>query len=346
MKILKNNRGIAIIYVTLFLMVLGILFFALGIDIGWMVYVKSQGQSATDASALAGSAAIPNANSSGNQTKVNELASLFNTDNTVMNQAAGIAASDVQLCDGDPNSPTCPATDITKAGGVKVTKTYNTPLFFTRFLNGASSTNITVSSTAWLGGPSGTSPELPVVLCEQAIYSNPNDPNRECVSPYSVKFSPNGRDNGGYWNGDPAPGNPSPPHANASQCKDWVANQDHIPYINIGQEVGLNNGQINSCHKDIEDKYKDCSPASCNGSQGQAKKDLCTVILPVIQCPNNINQHEPVKEFAALCITSVVSNPASKSHITGELACNVPVPGSLGGGPQQGVYAAKPVLVQ
>jgi hypothetical protein len=138
------------------------------------------------------------------------LALLFNTDNTVMNQAAGIATSDVQLCDGDANSPNCPATDITKAGGVKVTKTYNTPLFFTRFLNGASSTNITVSSTAWLGGPSGTSPELPVVLCEQAIYSNPNDPNRECVSPYSVKFSPNGRDNGGYWNGDPAPGNPSP----------------------------------------------------------------------------------------------------------------------------------------
>jgi hypothetical protein len=138
----------------------------------------------------------------------------------------------------------------------------------------------------------------------------------------------------------------NPPNPNASQCKSWVADPSLIPYLDIGQQIGLNNDQINSCHKDIEDKFTACSAASCNGSEGQAKKDFCTVILPVIQCPNNINQQQPVTEFAALCITDVVSNPASKSHVTGELECNVPVPGALGGGPQQGVYATRPVLVK
>src|SRR5215470_12185876 len=127
MKLIKNNRGIAIVYVTLFLMVLGILFFALGVDIGWMVYVKSQGQKATDASALAGAAAIPNANSAGNQIKVNEMAKHFNPDNVVMNTNAGIVDTDVALCDGNPNAnpPNCGAGVSAKnAAGVKVTRTY------------------------------------------------------------------------------------------------------------------------------------------------------------------------------------------------------------------------------
>src|SRR5262245_14782194 len=158
MKLLRDSRGIAIIYVTLFLMVLGILFFALGVDIGWMVYVKSQGQKATDAAALAGAAAIPNANTSGNQTKVNEMSKAFNTKNVVMNTAAGIVDSDVVLCDGNPNAipPNCNAAVLpAKAGGVKVTRTYTTPLVFTRFVNGLPSTDLAVSSIAWLGGPGG-----------------------------------------------------------------------------------------------------------------------------------------------------------------------------------------------
>jgi hypothetical protein len=167
------------------------------------------------------------------------------------------------------------------------------------------------------------------------------------VSPFSVLFSPNNGDNGAYWRADPSPpANPNnPPSPNASQCRGWVADPSVIPYITIGQPIGLNNGQINSCHKDIEDKFAACTPAICNGP-ASAQKDFCTVILPVIQCPNNINQQQPVTEFAALCITSVVSNPASQSHITGQLQCNVPAPGALGGGPQQGVYATIPVLVQ
>src|SRR5918999_5288411 len=133
MKALGNSRGVAIVYVTLFLMVLGILFFALGIDIGWMVYVKTQGQAATDASALAAASAIPNYNNTdGNKAKIDELAGLFNADNTVMNQSAGIVSSDVTVCGGSASNPQCPWAVATTAGGVKVTRTYNTPLFFTR----------------------------------------------------------------------------------------------------------------------------------------------------------------------------------------------------------------------
>ena len=151
MRSLRNKRGAVIIYVALFLFVLGILFIALGMDVGWMVYVRSQGQAAVDAAAVSGAGALPSYNNgSGDPTQVNAIVTSLNSQNTVMNQGAGIGSGDIEYCNGDPQSSfTCSGT-TTPANGVRVTKTYSTPLFF-GLLNGGSPANITVTATAWLG---------------------------------------------------------------------------------------------------------------------------------------------------------------------------------------------------
>jgi Flp pilus assembly protein TadG len=343
MKLLRNSQGIAIIYVTLFLMVLGILFFALGIDIGWMVYVKAQGQAATDASAMAAAAAIPNVNTSGNQTKANELAALFNTDNPVMNQSAGITSSDVVVCGGNPNSPTCPAASLATAGGVLVTRTYNTPLFFTRFLNGAGSTNISVASTAWLGAPAGLGPDLPIALCKDPIGFDPSAPGGPTCNPgTNVQFSPSNSDNAGWWNeADGAT-------ANASDCKKMVNGTMPVPYVNIGELVDTNNGEITSCHKEIEDKYAGCNGTQCGLAPDNPLRIACTAILPIVPCTGGaVGSDMPVLGFVAMCITGVNSNPASAAYINGTLNCNITAPESIGGGESFfGIYAARPVLVR
>jgi hypothetical protein len=326
-------------------MVLGILFFALGVDIGWMAYVKTQGQAATDASARAGAAAIPNVNSTSTTTMAETLATApeFDNNNTVMQAAAGIMATDVVVCDGNPASPTCPAANLATAGGVRVTKTYNTPLLFTRFLNGAGSTNISVSSIAWLGSPAGLGPTLPIALCRQQIYTGTPP---QCISGTDVDLNPNNLDNGAYWNFDPSiPNATNQPTPTGQQCPAWVNDPSLIPYISVNQYIGLNNGQITSCMQQIEQRFAGCDASDCPADPTQQNPD-CVVILPVIDCPSSINQDEPVKEFAALCITDVEATPASSAYIRGELTCNITAPGSIGGGGGTGIYAQKPVLVQ
>ncbi len=354
MKSLKNNHGIVIVYVTLFLMVLGVLFFALGVDIGWMVYVKSQGQKATDAAALSGAAAIPNANTSGTKTKVDAMATVFNANNAVMNASAGIVSTDVQLCGGSTNPPNCnptavPAVTPGNAAGVRVTRTYNTPLVFTRFVNGQASTNLTVSSTAWLGGPAtlpcptGGASCLPVSVCDQEIHYNPNAPGGPTCDPtIPVHFSPTGVNNGAWWN---AAGAGS---ANAAVCKAMVAGTTPVPQVGIGDPLDLNNGQITACLQDIKTKFNGCNAAKCALLPTDPARIACTAILPIVGCsagqPLNMN-NTPVLGFTAICVTNVVATPASSSTIDGTLNCNITAAG-IGGGPQFGIYATKPVLVE
>lgn len=351
MKNFANQRGIAITYVTLFLLVLGLLFVALGIDVGWMAFVRNQAQTTVDAAALAAAAGIPEYNNGDGAGRIYELAQNVGNSNNVMNTSPDVQPTNIELCSGDPNGPygdpsgwTCTAgAPAPPIGGVRVTRTFAAPLFLAGLISGQRQATITVSATAWLGSPAGGQPELPVTVCRQEIYENSSSGPRTCKPNYSVDFNPNNRDNGAYWNFDPAtPTNP--PNPTSSQCRDWVKNPEKIPYIALDQPIGLNNGSITSCLQDIERDYGKCTEAICNGPDGP-EKERCTVIVPVVDCPNNINQQEPAKEFAAICVTGVKANPASGAYIKGKLKCNVPMPGG-GGGIPSGVNATRPVLVR
>ena len=338
MRILRSNRGAVLIYVTLFLLLLGLLFIAVATDVGWMAYVRTQGQAATDAAALRGAAAIRNYNSTGSTTQVYNMATGLNSNNTVMNQTAGVTGANIEFCTGNPNGvPTCsPGTFPTPAAGVKVTRTYSTPLFFSQLLNGGNNADIAVSSIAWLA-PMGLRPTLPVALCANEIGYDPTGPS---CNPYvSAEFSPNKTDNAGWWNQFGAP-------ANASECKKMVQDSTRVPCLNIYDQINLNNGEITSCHTEVGTKFSGCTENICKyGTPEQIEN--CTAILPIVNCPSSINQQQPVLGFAAMCITNVVSTPADKATISGILNCNAKKEACTVGGPSFfGVYADRPVLVK
>src|SRR5437899_2466605 len=203
MKFLKNNRGVAMIYVTLFLMVLGLLFVALGVDIGWLAYVRSRGQAMVDASALSAAAAIPTYKPAGDTTKVFDMAKAFNSGNSVVNGDAGIQTStdsstNVEFCSGPATSPSCvPASSVpdrTKVDGVKVTRTFQAPLFFGKLFNGGSTADITVSSIAYLGGVATGRPMIHLAFDECALPRN-QDGSLNCGAAPAALLTPGTVDN-------------------------------------------------------------------------------------------------------------------------------------------------------
>jgi hypothetical protein len=339
MGCLINNRGAVLVYVTLFLFVLGILFIALGIDVGWMVYVRSQGQAAVDSAAISGAAAIP-AYNSGDPSVVYSIVGSLNSQNTVMNQDAAIANTDVEFCTGDPDTSfTCTAA-TTPAVGVRVTKTYSTPLFFGKILNEGNPTDITVSAIAWLGGPAGLGPDLPLAICTSQIGWD--GPGSTCDPTLLADLSANNVDNAGWFTVPPT-------SANANDCKNMVMEEMEIPFLYGGQEINLNNGQISACQEQVYYRFEECfesvCPDCCNQSSPSYNPD-CVVTLPVIDCDNTINQQSDIVLFASLCITNVIWDPASNATIDATLICDAEAPGSVGGGFVLGTYAGLPVLLE
>lgn len=75
MQRVKNERGYALVFVTLMIILL-LIMVGMGLDTGHLAYVRSQGQPAVDAAALAAASAIP----SGKWSTVTERAARFNPD--------------------------------------------------------------------------------------------------------------------------------------------------------------------------------------------------------------------------------------------------------------------------
>jgi len=73
MRPLKNEQGYALVFMTLMIVLL-LIMVGMGLDTGHLSYVRSQGQPAVDAAALAAASAIP----SGNWSKVTDRAAKFN----------------------------------------------------------------------------------------------------------------------------------------------------------------------------------------------------------------------------------------------------------------------------
>src|SRR5207245_10056014 len=77
MRSIKNERGSVIVFVTLIIVLL-LIMVGMGLDTGHLAYVRSQGQPAVDAAALAAAAAIP----TNDPTKVTDQATKLNPGGT------------------------------------------------------------------------------------------------------------------------------------------------------------------------------------------------------------------------------------------------------------------------
>ena len=77
MQPVKNERGYALVFVTLMIVLL-LIMVGMGLDTGHLAYVRSQGQPAVDAAALAAASAVP----SGNWSTITDRAAKFNPGGT------------------------------------------------------------------------------------------------------------------------------------------------------------------------------------------------------------------------------------------------------------------------
>ena len=152
MKAVRDERGFAMVFATL-MVVLLLIMVGMGLDTGHLAYVRSQGQPAVDAAALAAASAIP----SGNWSTVTDRAAKVNPGGT--NQGIGnnyvsspinaIAQKNLTLVKYDNASGefTTTGVNINNASGVRVAlensnpyggnagKAMQTPLFLTPLFN-------------------------------------------------------------------------------------------------------------------------------------------------------------------------------------------------------------------
>jgi len=152
MKAVRDERGFAMVFATL-MVVLLLIMVGMGLDTGHLAYVRSQGQPAVDAAALAAASAVP----SGNWSTVTDRATKFNPggtnpgigNNYVSSPTNAIAQKNLTLVkyDNATGEFTTAGVNINNATGVRVAlentnpyggnagKAMQAPLFLTPLFN-------------------------------------------------------------------------------------------------------------------------------------------------------------------------------------------------------------------
>ena len=150
MQSIKNERGGVVVFVTLIIVLL-LVMVGMGLDTGHLAYVRSQGQPAVDAAALAAASAIP----SGNRPTVEDQATKFNYgaanaggNNYVDSPNNEISRKNVTLIHYDPVTR-----KITQASGVAGASVGNA--------NGA---RVALENSNPYGGTPGTAMTAPLFL--------------------------------------------------------------------------------------------------------------------------------------------------------------------------------------
>lgn len=184
MQSVKNECGYALVFTTLMIVLL-LIMVGLGLDTGHLAYVRSQGQPAVDAAALAAASAVP----SGNWSTVTDRAAKFNpgrtnpgTGNNYLNSPDNqISGKNVTLVkyDNATGQFTTSGVTIANANGARVAlenknpyggtagKAMKSPLFLTPLLNlfgqpTSKTADVSVSAVA----VNQALPGLPIVVVE------------------------------------------------------------------------------------------------------------------------------------------------------------------------------------
>lgn len=347
----KNERGSVLVFVTL-MMVLLFVIVGMGLDTGQLSYVRSQGQPAVDAAALAAVNALPTLSI----TEVNKRAAALNYDssskvgNNYLNSPNNkIGANNVTLITYDQATGTIvKAGSIASANGVRValesTNPYDgaatatpmkSPVFLTPLLNllGQSTKgtqNVSVSAVAVLtaipGMPiaiAGCSPPPPTAQCTGGS-GTAADPYTACHL-LQTNSSNNGKGGGTdtLTYQDSGWTTFTVPSANAPAIKALVGNNStcgNTPPITVGACIYLNNGQITPVLTEFDSVY------SNNGTKlsGAGVKPFYNDwgVIPVVD-PNigNFNQCQTVIGWAKFGVRDVVKAGNDK-YLIGDLVCN------------------------
>jgi len=190
MQTVRNQRGYALVFMTLMIVLL-LIMVGMGLDTGHLAYVRSQGQPAVDAAALAAASAVP----SGNWSTVTDRAAKFNpgggnpgTGNNYLNSTGNqIGQQNVTLVkyDNETGEFTTSGININNANGARVAlennnpyggtagKAMKSPLFLAPLFNlfgmpTSTTTNVSVSAVA----VNQALPGLPIVVVDDLCGSS------------------------------------------------------------------------------------------------------------------------------------------------------------------------------
>src|SRR5882672_9122599 len=217
MNPLKNNRGVTLVFIALFMFLL-LAFLGLAVDVGWTTYVRSQGQARVDAAALAAASQLSKSTvAATRQSNAQTIANTFAGYNMVVDTSTSPTNVVTPMQYNYATKTLTTAADWTTANcnAVKVSNAVPTPLFFSGIRNffGATETGsmtVNVNATGYLGCPGVATPPLPLVFCSSAINYPTN-----CNVGNGLR-APNPANTAGFFNG--------PPFSNmsSSQCVNLV----------------------------------------------------------------------------------------------------------------------------
>ena len=312
MKRLDNENGTVIIFATLMIVLL-LIMVGMGLDTGHLVYIRSQGQPAVDAAALAAASAIP----TGNLSTVHARAASINPGgtnpgfgNNYLNSPNNtISANNVTLVQYDSSTGAITTAGVTaaNANGVRVAlensnpyggtvgAPMKAPLFLTPLLklmgqNAPGNADVTVSAVAVIKAIPG----MPIAIDNTLCGSTSNQ---------DLEFNPHG--NSGWTTYSLGANTP-----NIKALFEQLPSCGGSPAVELGFCTNLQNGTIgNLFNKTIPDLFKS-NPGDC-------------YLLPVVSDikNNNFNQCSPITDWAKFCPNSNLSKAVSGHTLNGTITC-------------------------
>src|SRR5438132_5726799 len=290
MQSIKNERGAVIVFVTLIIVLL-LVMVGMGLDTGHLAYVRSQGQPAVDAAALAAASEIP----SGNWPTVTDQATKFNYgaantggNNYVDSPNNTISHKNVTLVKYDHATGTITTSGVStaNANGARVALENNNPyggtvgaamtapLFLTPLLNLLGATapgtaNVSVSAVAVIQALPG----LPIGVVDSL-----------CGTDATLDFQTGGSSTAGWetYYID---------NSSASQIRalwkslPFCAGQ---PIVDIGYCGNLQNGVDSTIFNQILKPMFQADPKAC-------------YLIPVVKTGGNFNQCPTITDWASFC---------------------------------------------
>jgi len=310
MRSVKNERGSVLIFVTLMIVLL-LVMVGMGLDTGHLSYVRSQGQPAVDAAALAAASAIP----SNNSTTVTDQATKFNPggknpgpgNNYVSSPNNTITKDNVTLVKYDNATGTFTTSGVTiaNANGVRVALENNnpyggtvgaamkSPLFLTPLLNlfGQTTSNtadVSVSAVAVIRALPG----LPIAVKDSLCGTNA-----------TLDFQSGGKSNSG-WETYYIENASATEIRNLWEALPYCSGQ---PIVDIGYCGNLQNGVDATIFNQILKPMFKADPDRC-------------YLIPVVKQGGNFNQCQKITDWARFCPDKKNAFPGT-GQLQGTVTC-------------------------
>jgi Flp pilus assembly protein TadG len=257
MKILGNESGGVIVFVTLMIVVL-LVMVGLGLDTGQLTYTRNMGQGAVDSAALSAVSGLPSRNAGEVQSRAANFAAINNYTGSKTNTIGGANVSYVKY-DFTSNTITNYNEPIATANGVRVAleggTAMKTPVFLTPLMNlfGATTSgveNISVSAVSTIT----TRPAIPIALWATSCPANGVTYANKNIQMQHPDQKADGNENA-CWTTFLDCSSGAPDIKAGFEVADTCSGSAINGEIAIGTPICQNKGQVNSVLGEAEDFF-------------------------------------------------------------------------------------------